>query len=168
MKLRTKIIFYFVLPIFLLNLACSVYNLGNSLTRIRAMSEENFCLETALIAAELSKQNTQGVAIASTAAIAAADIGLGDRPQDVAYLKNLLLRFPDYVGASMGYEPNLDGRDAQALKALTNIKEGKNPSDGGAFDSYDFANNRTSVDINTWIEKSMGGRFLAYWGRKGA
>ena len=167
MKLRSKIILYFVLPIFLLNLVCSVYNLGNSLVRIRKMSEENFCMETALIAAELSRQNTQGVAIASTAAIAASDIGLGDRPQDVAYIKNLLARFPDYVGASMGYEPNLDGRDALALKALNNIKEGKNPSDGGAFDSYDFSQNKTSVDINTWIEKSMGGRFLVYWGKKG-
>jgi len=167
MKLRTKIILYFLLPIFLLDAGGSALSLKQTVSALKELAEKNFDASTQNIAAELSRMNEQGVTLASAAAVAATEMGFGNRSANVSYIRHLLEAFPAYVGASIGYEPNIDGQDEFALIALNNLKNNRPAYEGGGVDSYNFTLNKSASDINTWIEKSQGGRFLTYWGRKG-
>ncbi len=166
MKLRTKILLYFILPVFLLNLGANIFTLSRELNLIKTQAENALYLKTKLIADEFSASNAQGVTIATTAAKSVSNMGFGKRVDNVSLIRDLLTVHNSFIGASVSYEPNADAQDALSLKSLQNIKNGRPPSEDGAVDSYNFAINKTSTDINTWIEKSTGGRFVTYWARK--
>ena len=164
MKIRTKILLYIILPIFFADLAITAFNSLSNYETLKAISESKFISDTELIASRVSAENTRGVAVSKTAA-EGASVLFGKRPESVGLIRDVLLEFPMYIGASVGYEVNADLADFNTEQGLKNLRDGKPVSADGGIDAYDFSRNKTSVSMDEWIAKSEGGRFIAYWSR---
>ena len=82
MRIRTKILVFVVLPIFLVDLAMTILNCYDNYATFKSLSEAKFLADTRLAAEQVSKENVQGVSIARTAA-AAGEIWFGYRPESV-------------------------------------------------------------------------------------
>lgn len=164
MRIRTKILVFVVLPIFLVDLAMTILNCYDNYATFKSLSEAKFLADTRLAAEQVSKENVQGVSIARTAA-AAGEIWFGYRPESVGFIRDLLEIFPTFVGASVGYEPNADFNDAKTERGLKNLRDAVDVSEGGGIDAYGLKTNPTKVSVDEWLGRTEGGRFLAYWGR---
>ena len=164
MRIRTKILVFVVLPIFLVDLAMTILNCYDNYSTFKSLSEAKFLADTRLAAEQVSKENVQGVSIARTAA-AAGEIWFGYRPESVGFIRDLLEIFPTFVGASVGYEPNADFNDAKTERGLKNLRDAVDVSEGGGIDAYGLKSNPTKVTVDEWLGRTEGGRFLAYWGR---
>lgn len=164
MKIRTKIILYVLLPIFVVDLAITIANSYTNYLELKSIAEGKFVSETELISAKISVENTRGVALAKSAA-ESASILFGKRAESVRLIKDILTEFPNFIGASVGYEVNADFADFQTELGLKNLRDGKDVKTDGAVDAYDFSQNKTNVSMDEWIAKSEGGRFIAYWTR---
>ncbi len=165
MSIRAKILLLVLVPIFTAYLAVELWNGMDSFREIKALAEYNFLSDTECIARRIGSENAAGLALSKSAA-AAAEQMFGKRSSSVKLIRNLLDAFPQYAGASVGYETNADFNDAASARGLQNIKEGKSPSANGGSDSYEFKTNQTRVSIDEWIAKTSGGRFAAYWIRE--
>jgi len=164
MKIRTKILLFIILPIFLINLAITAFNAVSNFDSQRMLSEAKFVAETEFIAAKISAENARGVAVSKTAAVAG-EILFGNRPESVRLVREVLAEFPSYIGASVGYEVNADLSDFKTELGLKNLRDGKEVSVNGGVDAYDFVRNKTTTTMDEWIARSEGGRFIAYWTR---
>ncbi len=164
MRVRTKILLYIILPIFAVDLIVTLANFYTNYDSFKSTLEGKFISETEFMAAKISAENMRGVAVAKSTA-QAASILFGKRPESVALIKDALEDFPNFIGASIGYELNADFADFRTELGLKNIRDGKDVTADGGLDSYDFAKNKTNVSMDEWIAKSGGGRFIAYWSR---
>lgn len=164
MKIRTKILLYVILPIFLADLTITFFNLYSNYDSLKKLTESKFVSDTELIASRISAGNVRGVSV-SKAAAESASILFGKRAESVNLIKDLLAEFPMYIGASVGYEVNADLADFQTEQGLKNLRDGKPVNENGGVDAYDFAANKTAVSMDEWIARSEGGRFIAYWNR---
>lgn len=167
MKIRTKILVFVVLPVFLADLAMTAFNCIDNYSAFKSLSEAKFLADTRLAAEQVSKENVQGVSIARAAA-AAGEVWFGNRPENVAYVRDLLEIFPSFAGASVGYEPNADFNDAKTERGLKNMRDAAEISEGGGIDAYGLRANPTKVTVDEWLGRTEGGRFLAYWNRSEA
>lgn len=68
------------------------------------------------IAAEVEAGNIRTVATAEILALAQTNGLFGQRVASVAFLKAILSTHPNFIGTSIGYEPNADGNDLQNLQ----------------------------------------------------
>lgn len=164
MKIRTKIILYILLPIFVVDLAITATNSYNNYLELKSVAESKFVSETELISAKISAENTRGVALAKSTA-ESASILFGERAESVRLVKDILTEFPSFIGASVGYEVNADFADFKTELGLKNLRDGKDVKTDGGVDAYNFSQNKTNVSMDEWIAKSEGGRFIAYWTR---
>jgi len=164
MRIRTKIILCIILPIFAVDLLVTAINSYTNYDALKSMAEGRFVSDTELIAAKVSAENTRGVAVAKSAA-EAASILFGNRVGSVRLIKDILGEFPNFIGASVGYEVNADLADFGTELGLKNLRDGKEVTADGGIDAYDFASNKTHVSMDEWIAKSEGGRFVVYWTR---
>ena len=164
MKIRTKIILYILLPIFVVDLAITATNSYNNYLELKSVAESKFISETELISAKISAENTRGVALAKSTA-ESASILFGERAESVRLVKDILTEFPSFIGASVGYEVNADFADFKTELGLKNLRDGKDVKTDGGVDAYNFSQNKTNVSMDEWIAKSEGGRFIAYWTR---
>ena len=167
MKIRTKILVFVVLPIFIADLAMTAFNCFDNYSAFKTMSEAKFLADTRLAAEQVSKVNVQGVTVARAAA-AAGEVWFGGRSESVAYVRDLLEIFPSFAGASVGYEPNADFNDAKTERGLKNMRDAAEISEGGGIDAYGLRSNPTKVTVDEWLGRTEGGRFLAYWNRSEA
>lgn len=167
MKIRTKILVFVVLPIFLADLAMTAFNCIDNYSAFKSLSEAKFIADTRLAAEQVSKENVQGVSIARAAA-AAGEVWFGSRSENVSYIRDLLEIFPSFAGASVGYEPNADFNDAKTERGLKNMRDAAEISEGGGIDAYGLRVNPTKVTVDEWLGRTEGGRFLAYWNRSEA
>lgn len=167
MKIRTKILVFVVLPIFLADLAMTAFNCIDNYSAFKSLSEAKFIADTRLAAEQVSKENVQGVSIAR-AASAAGEVWFGSRSENVSYIRDLLEIFPSFAGASVGYEPNADFNDAKTERGLKNMRDAAEISEGGGIDAYGLRVNPTKVTVDEWLGRTEGGRFLAYWNRSEA
>ena len=166
MKIRTKILVFVVLPIFLADLAMTAFNCIDNYSAFKSLSEAKFIADTRLAAEQVSKENVQGVSIARAAA--AGEVWFGSRSENVSYIRDLLEIFPSFAGASVGYEPNADFNDAKTERGLKNMRDAAEISEGGGIDAYGLRVNPTKVTVDEWLGRTEGGRFLAYWNRSEA
>lgn len=164
MKIRTKILLYAILPIFFADLTIAFFNLYTNYDTLKNLTESKFVSDTELIASRISAGNVRGVSV-SKAAAESASILFGKRAESVNLIRDLLVEFPMYIGASVGYEVNADLADFRTEQGLKNLRDGKPVTENGGVDAYDFAANKTSVTMDEWIARSEGGRFIAYWNR---
>ncbi len=91
------------------------------------------------VAAEVERGNTRAVLTAHMMAEAQVQGLFGDREASSEFMHRVLEQYPEFTGASIGYEPNADGRDAAYVGTPKAI------SLGPAFDGQ--------------------GRFIPYWYR---
>lgn len=63
MRIRTKILVFVVLPIFLVDLAMTILNCYDNYSTFKSLSEAKFLADTRLAAEQVSKENVQGVSI---------------------------------------------------------------------------------------------------------
>ncbi|WOO39694.1 methyl-accepting chemotaxis protein [Rubellicoccus peritrichatus] len=137
MKLRYQVIVYLFLPLLLLATILASTNLYRDHKRmlekdIALMEEE---LEKAAL--KLDSDNLEAVTVARTIA-ASQESGLfGERKESASFLQKVLENNPKYIGVSIAYEPNADGKDEASLTAWD-----KRPA---------------------WLGED--GRFLPYWYR---
>ena len=158
------IILYIILPIFIVELAVTIANSYSNYLEFKSVAEGKFVSDTELIGAKISAENTRGVALAKSSA-ESASILFGQRAESVRLIKDVLTEFPNFVGASIGYEVNADFADFRTELGLKNLRDGKDVKADGGVDAYNFAQNKTNVSMDEWVAKSEGGRFVAYWTR---
>ncbi len=153
-----------ILPIIAVDLLVTLANFFSNYDTLKSTIESKFISDTELAASKISAENSRGVAIAKSTA-ESASILFGDRVASVGLVKDVLSQFPNYVGASVGYDVNADFADFRTELGLKNIRDGKDVKSEGGIDSYNFSKNKTNVSMDEWIAKSEGGRFAAYWSR---
>ncbi|WP_309380772.1 methyl-accepting chemotaxis protein [Cerasicoccus frondis] len=137
MSLRTKILVYVLLPVILTAGSVAVYNIYRGHTRMLEKDQELMGDDLAKIALRIEQNNLEAVTVSRTIADAQESGMFGLRNESVALLKRILEANPQYVGVSIGYEPDADGKDADFLA------------------SFEHKPN--------WI--SDDGRFIPYWYR---
>ncbi len=164
MRIRTKIILYVILPIIAVDLLVTLANFFTNYDTLKSTIESKFISDTELVASRISAENSRGVALAKSTA-ESASILFGNRVESVGLIKNVLSQFPNFVGASVGYDVNADFADFRTELGLKNLRDGKDVKSDGGIDAYDFSKNKTNVSMDEWIAKSEGGRFSAYWSR---
>ncbi len=165
MKIRTKILLYFVAPIFVVGSLIAVFNGISNYNTVKTLAEAKFISDTDAIAAKISRENTRGVSVSKSTAMAA-EFLFGNRPETTRLIRNMLIEFPSFIGGSIGYTVNADFNDSRTDMGLKNIRDGKDVSTDAGIDAYDLTANRTTTSIEEWIAKCEGGRYLTYWSRK--
>lgn len=165
MKIRTKFILFIVLPILLIYIGVAVFNTMSNYKKVRELSEAKFLADTQALAAQIGRENAYSVAVAKATATGA-EMLFGNRSASTRLIKNQLLQFPEFVGASVSYTVNADFNDGRSELGLRNLIDGKPPTDNTGIDAYDFKENKTNASIEEWIAKSKGGRFITYWARE--
>jgi len=138
MTLRTKILVYVLLPVLLVAGSVATLNIAKGHKRFLAKDTELMQEELSKIALRIEGENLEAVTVARTIADAQESGMFGLRYESVGLLRRVLESNPQFVGISIGYEPDADGRDAAFLESV-----GGHPPN--------------------WIGKD--GRFIPYWYR---
>ncbi|MEM9226539.1 MAG: methyl-accepting chemotaxis protein, partial [Verrucomicrobiota bacterium] len=125
MSLRSKILLYMVVPVLIVMSTIA----GINLSRIHQQMLEK---DRALIAEELKKAaisieqgNNESVAVARSMALAQQNGLFGQREESVAYARQVLESFPQFIGAYFGYEPDADAQDSSGEPARSVDKDGR-------------------------------------------
>lgn len=138
MKLRTKIIVLLLLPLLLILALVGGWNLQRWHTQMLDKDLRGMRQELEKVAQLIDRGNLE--AVTATRMIATSqETGLfGKRAESVHFLRGVLEKFPQFIGVSIGYEPDADGQDAIYLEEYA----GAPPA---------------------WMGE--GGRFIPYWFR---
>jgi len=118
LSLRAKIALFGVLPVVLVLAAQTAMwsvRLNNELLE---RSEAAITAVTGEAALEVDRANRVAVDIAAVMAVAQESGMFGDRRRSLAFAHNILADFPELTGASIGYEINADGHDADGSGGL--------------------------------------------------
>lgn len=136
MNLRAQVIVYLFLPLLCLGIILAGTNLYRDHTRMVQKDIELMEEELEKAALKIDADNLEAVTIARTIA-ASQESGLfGERKESASFLRKVLENNSKYVGISIAYEPNADGKDQASLTAWD-----KKPawlSDDGRFIPYWF------------------------------
>jgi len=115
MSLRTKILVYVLLPVLLTAGSVAAYNLYRSHTRMLEKDQELMLEELAKAALRIEQNNLHAVSVSRTMADAQESGLFGNRDGSIQLLERVLEANPDFVGVSIGLEPDADGQDAEYL-----------------------------------------------------
>lgn len=118
MSLRTKILVYVLLPVLLTAGSVAAYNLYRSHTRMLEKDQELMLEELAKAALRIEQNNLHAVAVSRTMADAQESGLFGNRDGSMQLLRRVLEANSDFVGVSVGLEPNADGLDAEYLASF--------------------------------------------------
>ncbi len=111
MGLRDKIIVCILLPVLVVITLVTAVNIRDSRAILRQAVERNLMGITAGAAEEIERGNVEAMTVPRTVALAQANGMFGRREETVALSRSLIERFDSFIGVSVGYEPNADGRD---------------------------------------------------------
>ncbi|MBC2594529.1 methyl-accepting chemotaxis protein [Ruficoccus amylovorans] len=137
MKMRSKIMLTMVLPVLVIMLSLAAFNMLRVRDTLIAGQKQLIAEQLQKAALEIERDNSESVSVVRTLALAQQNGLFGKREETIELLRGVLDDFPEFIGASCGYEPNADGRDAEYVQ---NFKDG-----------------------DTYLDAD--GRFLAYWFR---
>lgn len=118
MSLRTKILLYVLLPVLVTAGGVAVFNLYRGHHRMLDKDMQLMQEELSKIALRIEQSNLEAVTVARTIADAQETGMMGARLESVALLRRTLESNPQFVGVSIGYEPDADGRDAAFLASF--------------------------------------------------
>lgn len=136
MKLRSKILLYLVLPVIVILGTLATINFKRIESEMQHKDMLVIQQELQKAALQIEKGNAESVAVARSMALAQQNGLFGKRRETITYLREILEEFPEFIGASCGYEPNADGRDAEYLAA---VNDGENHlGEDGRFLPYWF------------------------------
>jgi len=144
MTLRTKILVYVLVPVLLVAGSVATLNIFKGHQRFLDKDTELMQEELAKIALRIEQSSREAVTVARTIADAQESGMFGLRWESVSLLRRVLESNPQFVGVSIGYEPNADGKDASFILETA----GNRPNwvgDDGRFIPYWF---RDSTDNN--------------------
>ncbi|MFM8986434.1 MAG: hypothetical protein ACKONH_10320, partial [Planctomycetia bacterium] len=115
--IRTRMLLLGVVPA----VAILAAVLGTNFLRMRSLllgfGEEIGVDRVKMIAADIDRGTLEAVAVAKTMALAAENGLLGRRVDCLRLARDVLESHPQFVGASIAYEPDADGLDARAATA---------------------------------------------------
>lgn len=118
MSLRTKILVYVLLPVLLTAGSVAVYNIYRGHTRMIEKDQELMLEELAKIALRIEQGNLEAVSVSRTMADAQESGLFGMRRESIGFLRRVLEANPQFVGTSVAYEPNADGKDAEYVASF--------------------------------------------------
>ena len=139
--------------------------LGLNYFRMRALlldfGQEILRERVRAVAADIDRDTAEAVTTARVMAIAAENGMLDDRLQSLRFTRDVLDSMPQYVGSYFGYEPDADGLDAAAARA---IDASSTPT---AIDATSLSATGTGGGLTLLPPQSVtqDGRFLPYWFR---
>ena len=139
--------------------------LGLNYFRMRALlldfGQEILRERVRAVAADIDRDTAEAVTTARVMAIAAENGMLDDRLQSLRFTRDVLDSMPHYVGSYFGYEPDADGLDAAAARA---IDASSTPT---AIDATSLSATGTGGGLTLLPPQSVtqDGRFLPYWFR---
>ncbi|WP_269539956.1 methyl-accepting chemotaxis protein [Cerasicoccus fimbriatus] len=136
MSLRTKILVYVLLPVILTAGSVAVYNIYRGHTRMLEKDQELMSDDLIKIALRIEQDNLEAVTVSRTIADAQESGMFGLRKESVSLLRRILEANPEFVGVSIGYEPNADGQDAEFLASFDSPPDWV--SEDGRFIPYIF------------------------------
>ncbi|GHB93926.1 methyl-accepting chemotaxis protein [Cerasicoccus arenae] len=119
MSLRTKILVYVLLPVLLTAGSVAVFNIYRGHTRMLEKDKRLMMEDLAKIALKVEQANLEAVTVSRTIADAQESGMFGLRNESVALLRRVLEANPQFVGVSIGYEPNADGKDTDFLASFS-------------------------------------------------
>ena len=113
------------------------------------------------IAADIDRETSEAVTAARVMAIAAENGMLDDRLQALRFTRDVLDSMPQFVAAYFGYEPDADGRDAAAARA---VEAAAAPA---AVEAAAIAASGSATGLALLPPQSISrdGRFIPYWFR---
>ena len=136
MNLRTKIILYLFLPIFVCGLVLTSNQIYRSHQRLLAKDIALIEEELAKAALHIELGNIEAVTVARTVAISQETGLFGKREESVRFLKGILDANPQFIGVSIGYEPNVDNNDSDVIGVTKQLPKWADPD--GRFLPYWF------------------------------
>lgn len=117
MRLREQILVYLVAPLIMVFVFVISANLYRDHKRMVAKDIMLIEEELQQAALKINADNLEAVTVARTLA-ASQESGLfGQREESVAFLRQVLAANPQFIGVSIGYDPDADGNDALTLKS---------------------------------------------------
>jgi signal transduction histidine kinase/DNA-binding response OmpR family regulator/HPt (histidine-containing phosphotransfer) domain-containing protein/HAMP domain-containing protein len=138
-SLRGRLLLFGVLPTVVVLVGIVLYSAQSMYTLAREENEQQLRSLATNVAQEIERFNSRAVLATQIMALAEEHGLFGQRRASSEFVHSVLASFPEFTGASVGYEPDADGADANF--PLT--EEGRAMS--GTMDA--------------------GGRFLPYWYR---
>lgn len=137
MSIRTKIIIFSVLPVFLVLTGITLLAGWAIRSHLLEVTKQRIIKDLSFARAQINEGNQQAVDICRMMAVAQESGLFGRREASSRLCQIVLDKYPEFIAAYVGYEPDADNLDTMALEALGPNQPGLN--------SY--------------------GRFLPYWYR---
>jgi methyl-accepting chemotaxis protein WspA len=135
--IKAKILLIGLVPLVLAAVFLVVMAIGSLKQNLLQMSKESILTETQIGVAEVERSNQATIDVIRTMATAQESGLFGRRTESIEFVRTMLALYPQFTGASVGYEPNADQDDAVYLE--------DHPGEASAMDP--------------------AGRFLPYWYR---
>jgi len=136
--IRNRMLLLGVLPTAVIFLIVVLLNFQRMQALLLGLAEEILAERTQVIATEIDRGTLEAVTAARTMATAAENGLFGRRQESLNLARSVLEGNPQFTAAYFGYEPNADGRDAEAAGTLPEEALGE----GGRFIPY-FVRDRT-------------------------
>jgi methyl-accepting chemotaxis protein WspA len=140
--------------------------LAMTFLRMRALmlefGEEILLDRVRAIAADIDRDTHEAVTTARVMAIAAENGMLDHRLEALRFTRDILESTPKFIGAYFGYEPDADGRDAAAARAVE-----PSPTPAAVTLPPPTADHGPADDVAAVPPQALGdgGRFIPYWFR---
>ena len=164
--IRTRLLLLGVLPA----LAILATVLGLNFVRMRSLllgcGEEILVDRVRMIAADIDRGTLEAVTAAKTMALAVENGLLGRRIDALRLARDVLESHPQFIGVSLGLEPNADGLDAAAAAATAAARRG-GPQEAALPAPEPPADQSTPGALARIPPQALSpeGRFIPYWFR---
>jgi methyl-accepting chemotaxis protein len=164
--IRTRMLLLGVVPA----VAILAAVLGTNFLRMRSLllgfGEEIVVDRVKMIAADIDRGTLEAVAVAKTMALAAENGLLGRRLDCLRLARDVLESHPQFVGASIAYEPDADGLDARAATATAAAAQAA-PKEAALPAPAPAADQASPEALARIPPQALGpdGRFMPYWFR---
>ena len=112
--IRNRMLLLGVLPTAIIFLAVVLLNFQRMQSLLLDLAEEILSERTQVIATEIDRGTLEAVTAARTMATAAEHGLFGRRQESLDLARSVLEGNPQFTAAYFGYEPNVDGQDAEA------------------------------------------------------
>ena len=159
--LRGRLLFLAILPAAAILTAALGLNYLRMRTLLLDFGQEILRERVRAVAADIDRETADAVTTARVMAIAAEHGMLDNRLQALRFTRDVLESMPQYVGSYFGYEPDADGLDAAAARA---VDASSVPT---AIDVSSLAVTGSTSDLALLPPQAVShdGRFVPYWFR---
>lgn len=153
-SLRGKILLYCVLPTIAIFCVLIVIEDAKMFETVLAENEVSLQILAEQVAADIERGNTRAVLTAEVMAKAQSKGLFGKRVESSEFVKEILVSYPEFTAAYIVYEPNADGRDAEAIAPGASTAMAQTHDASGRFAPYWFRNrsDNTKVELEPSVD----------------